>query len=104
MQLTDKTGDLACLKMTTEDEDLMLIRDDGTIIRMPIDQINVISRATQGVHLMRVDEGTRVVSVEVVPHQEEEEEEEAIETDEAAAESTEATEQTIETTETSDKE
>ncbi len=103
MQLTDKTGDLACLKMTTEDEDLMLIRDDGTIIRMPIDQINIISRVTQGVHLMRVDEGTRVVSVEVVPHQEEEEQE-AVETDEVTAESAETTEQTTETTEASDKE
>ncbi len=101
MQLTDKTGDLACLKMTTEDEDLMLIRDDGTIIRMPIDQINIISRVTQGVHLMRVDEGTRVVSVEVVPHQEEEE---PGEPDETAVESTEATEQATEITDASDKE
>ncbi len=70
MQLTDKTGDLACLKMTAENEDLMLIRDDGTIMRMPLDQVNVISRNTQGVRLMRVDEGTKVVSVEIVPHQE----------------------------------
>ncbi len=73
-QLNEKTGDLACLKMTAEDEDLMLVRDDGTIIRMPLAQVSVLaSRNTQGVHLMRVDEGTRVVSVEVVPHQDEEE-------------------------------
>ena len=71
-QLTEKTGDLACLKMTAEGEDIMLIRDDGTIIRLPLEQVNVISRNTQGVRLMRVDEGTRVVSVEVVPHAEEE--------------------------------
>ncbi|NLI53391.1 MAG: DNA gyrase subunit A [Clostridiales bacterium] len=71
--LTEKTGDLACLKMTAEDEDVMLIRDDGTIIRLPLDQVNVISRNTQGVRLMRVDEGTRVVSVEIVPHVDEEE-------------------------------
>jgi len=76
MQLTDKTGDLACLKMTAEDEDVMLIRDDGTIIRLPLDQVSVISRNTQGVRLMRVDEGTRVVSVEIVPHSDEEPEEE----------------------------
>jgi DNA gyrase subunit A len=75
-QLTEKTGDLACLKMTAEDEDVMLIRDDGTIIRMPLDQVNVISRNTQGVRLMRVDEGTRVVSVEIVPHADEEASEE----------------------------
>ena len=71
-QLTEKTGDLACLKMTAEGEDIMLIRDDGTIIRLPLEQVNVISRNTQGVHLMRVDEGTRVVSIEVVPHADEE--------------------------------
>ena len=70
-QLTEKTGDLACLKMTAEGEDVMLIRDDGTIIRLPLDQVNVISRNTQGVRLMRVDEGTRVVSVEIVPHSDE---------------------------------
>jgi DNA gyrase subunit A len=76
-QLTDKTGDLACLKMTADDEDVMLIRDDGTIIRLPLDQVNIISRNTQGVRLMRVDEGTRVVSVEIVPHAEAEEEPDA---------------------------
>ena len=73
MQLTDKTGDLACLRMAGDDEDLMLIRDDGTLMRMPLDQVSVISRNTQGVRLMRVDEGTKIVSVAVVPHQEDEE-------------------------------
>ena len=72
-QLTEKTGDLACLKMTADGEDVMLIRDDGTIIRLPLDQVNIISRNTQGVRLMRVEAGTRVVSVEIVPHVDEEE-------------------------------
>ena len=76
MQLTDKTGDLACLRMAGDDEDLMLIRDDGTLMRMPLDQVSVISRNTQGVRLMRVDEGTKIVSVAVVPHQEEEDSDE----------------------------
>lgn len=76
MALTDKTGDLECLRMTTEDEDLMLIRDDGTVMRMPLSQVSVIGRNTQGVKLMRVDEGTRVVSVAVVPHQDDDETEE----------------------------
>lgn len=72
MMLTDKTGDLTCLKMVKGDEDLMLIRDDGTIMRMPVSQVNVIGRNTQGVRLMRVDEGTKVVSIAVAPHSEEE--------------------------------
>ncbi len=76
MALTERTGDLECLRMTTEDEDLMLIRDDGTVMRMPLVQVSVIGRNTQGVKLMRVDEGTRVVSVAVVPHQDDDEPEE----------------------------
>lgn len=72
MQLTDRTGDLACLRMAGDDQDLMLIRDDGTLMRTPLSQVNVISRNTQGVRLMRVDEGTRIAAVAVVPHQDEE--------------------------------
>ncbi|MDD4074863.1 MAG: DNA gyrase subunit A [Eubacteriales bacterium] len=71
--LTEKTGDLACMKATHpgESEDIILIRDDGTVMRMPVEQISVISRNTQGIRLMRVDEGTRVISVALVPTQEE---------------------------------
>ena len=72
MMLTYRTGDLTCLRMVTGEEDLMLIRDDGTIMRMPLEQVSVIGRNTQGVRLMRVDEGTKVVSIAVVPHSEEE--------------------------------
>ena len=72
MMLTDRTGDLTCLRMVTGEEDLMLIRDDGTIMLMPLEQVSVIGRNTQGVRLMRVDEGTKVVSIAVVPHSEEE--------------------------------
>ena len=75
MNLTEKTGDLACCKMTLGDEDMMLVRDDGTIIRTPVAQVPVIGRATQGVRVMRVDEGTRVVCVALAPHTEEEGEE-----------------------------
>ncbi len=71
--ITEKTGELACMKLCDGTEDIMMIRDDGTIIRMPVDQISITSRNTQGVRLMRVDEGTRVVSVALVPHDEENE-------------------------------
>ncbi|OQB25453.1 MAG: DNA gyrase subunit A [Firmicutes bacterium ADurb.Bin182] len=74
MNVTEKTGDLACMKMCKGDEDIMLVRDDGTVIRMPAEQISRISRATQGVRLMRVDEGTRVVGIALVEHSEETEE------------------------------
>lgn len=72
MSLTERTGSLACLKMTTDEQDVMLVRDDGTVIRTPASQIPVIGRATQGVRLMRVDEGTRIACVALAPHGEEE--------------------------------
>ena len=46
MNLTEKTGDLACCKMTSGEEDMMLVRDDGTIIRTPVSQVPNIGRAT----------------------------------------------------------
>ena len=77
MTLTERTGSLACLKMVIDEQDVMLVRDDGTVIRTPASQIPVIGRATQGVRLMRVDEGTRIACVALAPHAEEEEQEPA---------------------------
>ncbi len=68
MQITEKTGDLCGIAMVTGDEDLLLIRDDGMVIRMPVEQISQLaSRGTQGVRLMRADGGTRVVSIAIAP-------------------------------------
>ncbi len=50
----------------------MLIRDDGVVIRVPVDTISVISRNTQGVRLMKIDEGHRVASVALAPHNDDE--------------------------------
>ena len=70
MKATDKTGGLACLRMTTEDEDLLLVRDDGVIMRMPVNQISIIGRNTQGVRLMSLDGDAKIASVALLPHQE----------------------------------
>ena len=75
MMLTEKTGDLTCLKVISGDEDLMLIRDDGYIIRIPAEQVSIYGRSSQGVSLIRVDEGNKVVSVAIAPHEEETDEE-----------------------------
>ncbi|MCR5611219.1 MAG: DNA gyrase subunit A [Clostridiales bacterium] len=72
LKLTEKTGNLVCLRMCTDEEDIMLVRDDGVIIRVPARDISVISRNTQGVRLMRVDDEHRVVSIARAPHNEEE--------------------------------
>jgi len=71
MAITEKTGDLVCMKMVTDDDDIMLISSEGTIIRLPAQQISVISRNTQGVRLMRTAD--RVSGVAIVPHAEAEE-------------------------------
>jgi DNA gyrase subunit A len=61
---TEKTGPVADCKVVDESDDLLIISDDGTIIRMDVAEISVYGRATQGVRLMRVSEGSRVISIE----------------------------------------
>ena len=63
MNLTDKTGLLTCQLLAHEAEDILLITDDGTVIRMPVASISTLGRNTQGVRLMRVAEGSKVVCV-----------------------------------------
>ena len=70
----DKTGRLVSLKLVKEDNDIMLIADNGIVIRTPACDISKIGRDTKGVKVMRVD-GARVVTVAVVAHQEDEKEE-----------------------------
>ncbi len=62
-RVTEKTGPLVGALGVSEDDDLMLISGDGTIIRMHVDEISVLSRVTQGVTLMRTAEENRVVSM-----------------------------------------
>jgi len=61
--LTDKTGPLTALLMVKGDEDLLLITDDGTVIRTRVEEIRLCGRTSQGVRLMRVAEGSQVVGV-----------------------------------------
>ena len=87
MNLTEKTGSLAAQLLVHDQEDLLIITTDGTVIRTPMSAISVQGRATQGVRLMRVDEDTKVICVaraEAEPEELDEEiPEEAIESAEA---------------------
>ncbi len=74
MRLTDKTGPLVAQLTVSEDEDILLITDEGVIIRMAVDSISVIGRATQGVRLMRLDEGAKIVGVARAEQEEEDDE------------------------------
>ncbi len=63
INLTDKTGDLAALLLVHEEEDILLITDDGTIIRTPAADIRLCGRNTQGVRVMKLQEGSKVIGV-----------------------------------------
>ena len=62
--VTDKTGPVADVKMVSPGDDILIISNDGTIIRMAADSISKRSRATQGVIVMRMLSGSRVISIE----------------------------------------
>ena len=83
-QITEKTGKAAGVKVVQEDDDILIISDDGTIIRMAAADVNVYSRTAQGVRVMRVSEGTKVISLARVPQ-----EEDKNQTEEATEEATE---------------
>ena len=65
-KITPKTGNLVGVRIATEDDDVMLITDKGTIIRIQVKDISVLGRSTQGVTLMRTSDGGKVVSIETL--------------------------------------
>ena len=71
--VTEKTGSIADVKMVNPDEDILVITDDATIIRMAVDHISMLGRSTQGVRIMRLNEGSRVISIENTEREIEEE-------------------------------
>ena len=82
-QVTDKTGGIADVKMVNPGEDILVISDDGTIIRMAVDHISMLGRSTQGVRIMRLAEGSRVISIERTEREQSEDEAEEAEAEEA---------------------
>lgn len=86
-KVTEKTGQIAGMKLVNEHDEIMLISSDGTIIRLNVNDISVLGRATQGVTLMRMNEGINVVTIarilkdetEEVEHEEVDQEEVEVE-------------------------
>ena len=72
---TEKTGQLVALRAVNGDEDLLIMTSEGIMIRLPMEQVKLAGRNTQGVRLIKVAEGSIVSSVEVVSKSEEEIEE-----------------------------
>ncbi len=73
-RVTEKTGKIIGTKLVNEADDLLLISSDGTIIRLKVSEISILGRATQGVTLMRVSEGNKVVSIARIQSEEDDEE------------------------------
>ena len=79
-KLSDKTGMLCGIATVSDEDDLMMITDSGTIIRTPVEGIPTYSRSAGGVIVMRLSEGQKLVNFTSVPHEEELPEDEETET------------------------
>ncbi|NCC70501.1 DNA gyrase subunit A, partial [bacterium] len=73
LNITDKNGDIIGFKSTTEEKDLMIITNNGMIIRLSVSSISKMGRVTQGVRLINLKDENLVSSISVVEHEELEE-------------------------------
>ena len=76
-RVTEKTGSLVGALSVCDDDDVLLISNDGTIIRMNVEEISVLSRVTQGVTLMRTSEDNKVVALARIAADDKEDEEDS---------------------------
>ena len=74
LNITEKTGNLVSIKAVTDDDELMIINKSGIAIRLPLDEIRVMGRATQGVRLIKMRDGDQIASVAKVKKDDSEEE------------------------------
>jgi DNA gyrase subunit A len=79
--LNNKTGHVIGAKVVEDSDDLMIINDNGVLIRIKVEDISVTGRITSGVRLMKVDDETRLVSIAKINEQDEEDEIETVITD-----------------------
>lgn len=75
MNLTAKNGKLCCVRAVSGDEDLLVVTQSGMVIRTPISEIKIAGRNTQGVKIINIDDKTRVASIAIIPHSDDEGEE-----------------------------
>jgi DNA gyrase subunit A len=87
LQITAKTGSVIAIKAVSENDDLMITKKGGKVIRMRVDGISILGRATQGVRLVRTDEDDPIADVTVVPKDEDAETDSPINEDISTAES-----------------
>ena len=81
LNITEKNGDLATFKIVNENQDVVIVTDTGMIIRMPLDQISVLGRVTQGVKLINLKDNQQVSTMSLIDKTEEENSESTENTD-----------------------
>ena len=74
LKATDKVGDLIAVRAINLEDDLMCITNAGIVIRTPLNQIRICGRNTSGVKIMNLEGRQRIVSIAIVPHEEQSEE------------------------------
>ena len=79
LNTTSKNGNIVSLRAVNGNEDLLIITDEGIVIRLPMEQVKTAGRNTQGVRLIKVAEGSKVSTVEVVEKSEDNENVEEVE-------------------------
>lgn len=88
INVTEKTGELVAIKGVTDNDDLMIINKSGIVIRIGVDSLRVMGRATQGVRLITLKETDEIASITKVAREEEEEEGEESDVDSDATSET----------------
>ena len=79
MNITDKTGEVVSIMEVQDTEDLVVMTVGGILIRQQVKDIRIIGRNTQGVRLIRLEEGDRIADITTVPHEEDEDETDTVE-------------------------
>ena len=104
LNITDKTGGLVALKKVTDEDDLMIINRSGLAIRLHVNQLRILGRATQGVKLININEKDQIAAVARVPYQEDEPEEGEVIEGAPAPEATDTPAENAENVETTNEE
>ena len=73
LNITDKNGSIAAFKLVYDNSDAIIITNTGMIIRLPLDQVSTLGRATQGVRLIHLKDDQKVATISIVDHEEREE-------------------------------
>jgi DNA gyrase subunit A len=76
ISITEKTGDLVAIKNVDDSNGLMIINKSGIAIRMAVEDLRVMGRATQGVKVINIKEGDSIAAVAKVPHEKDDEQQE----------------------------